>query len=77
MERDIHMLGIVKSQELLLKTVKEQGGMTVDQALGFEDLDKGIWFGPQLDTLGLLEKYEWLGIVRYVPEEARFVVKRS
>jgi hypothetical protein len=63
---------IAESEQLFVDQIKQKGGISLEEALSFEKIDQGIWFGPDTGALDLLEKYIWLGHMRYDKKNARF-----
>ncbi len=52
---------------------EKQGKLTVGDVFGYNDVEKlETWLGPDMDALGLLEKYCWLGLARYDEKTATF-----
>ena len=74
-ERVEMIANLQDSQKLFIERIKQEGGISLKEAMHFEDINKGIWFGPDTDALDLLDRYVWLGIMKFDREKARFVLK--
>jgi hypothetical protein len=62
-----------ESEQVLLRAIKDRGGMTLTEVLTFED-GEDIWFGPVTTGLDLLEKHEKLGIIKFDPVDGKYKV---
>jgi hypothetical protein len=74
-ERVEMIANLQESQKLFIDRIKQEGGISLREAMSFEDINKGIWFGPDTDALDLLDRYVWLGIMRFDRKQSRFVLK--
>ena len=52
-----------RSEELVLNEIRNNGGLTIKQAIKFT-YKENLWFGPGQDVIDILDRNEKVGIIK-------------